>query len=1232
MALSFLAIVTMIPLQAQSSFTVNNLADTDDGTCDALDCTLREAVNAASGGTASIAFAIGGEITLGSTLVVDSPISLNGNDLITVTTGGAFPAFTVSTTATIASIDIDGDFDNDFTPDGQGIVHTAGTLTIDDVLFDLNTATTGSAIHSTSGTVIMTSSGFVDNVSDNGTVYIGGNATLDFDTNGFAFNTINNANRGALTIDTTSTSTIDIFRGNFALNSLNVAVLDGRVKILNSMIRNSFDDGVYSESGDAIDISYTTIAGNLGDGITNAAGDGLVRVKDIISAEHTGQACVGNSISALGINFFKADTGGACTTTGGTVLTTDPKISIGSVGSFTVYTLDADSPAVDRGGAVCTDYSGTQLTLANNLLVDVVGQFRQQNGYCDVGGYELPANAITDQKISQTLTTATLTEGNSVTVSFRLDIFPIEDITITLAEQGGTSQCGIAPTSITLDSDNFDAYQPDATVMLTANNDTLTEGEHSCTIVTTINPTPADKAYSSVDPEDIVITILDDDADLVAQPGANVNFSSLTTAPFLQEGEAPRTVPVTLQQPPVGTVEVMLTPTNGQCLVTPGSLFFDQTTWNEQQEFFVSPVTGDGYEPTAETCILELQLEYDDGTLSAVTTQNVTLQPDPPQQIFADPVVASLIEGNSQTFLIDTLYPIDALSTEEHFITLATSVLQCTISANTMTINATTYADPTQREVTITATADGIQENVNQTCPLQITVNTSTLTPQPDTIGAIVTVLADPVADPPLQVTESTGTVYTTSTGSITLVEDTGFVDLTFQLLQLPTTSLNYSFSIVSTPSEVLGITVEQCEITTTTGGFLAGFTLDDLDPFTLRVRPVIDGFTETGTHRCVINFVQGGIKFMYVVTILDDDDFLIYTTPDTLTDTPEIEEDNSFEITYSITTDPSSPLVIEFDPDDDDACEVRDLNGNGISSITLTSTQKSVTIQAFAPLNTDDAANVTELCQIVASVPNPPANYTAVTAFFGNDGIAPDIFYFVSDPDGQDGSDTVTSTDLTATAAAESATAVPNPTAIPDPVVSVKEDRDQIPARSGPYLGASIVTFAYQFDQTPDDDDGPNQLFYPVRAFNQDENGDVTWFLIDIEDHTAWISDISVDGNFYSYDGDGNIVLDGVFGIGAAGSIFDTINTGEDFGVLGTLTRERNIHRRPSRRAQIIGVIPEESIVSIIGRTVEVPYDDWYLVRDGSGQVGWLEPETRTDDPAVIVDPEQIRQSVPTY
>ena len=75
----------IMPTAYAATFTVNTLADHDDGTCDAADCTLREAINAVNGGSGgdTISFNIPGSgvrtINLSSALpVIGKAVSING--------------------------------------------------------------------------------------------------------------------------------------------------------------------------------------------------------------------------------------------------------------------------------------------------------------------------------------------------------------------------------------------------------------------------------------------------------------------------------------------------------------------------------------------------------------------------------------------------------------------------------------------------------------------------------------------------------------------------------------------------------------------------------------------------------------------------------------------------------------------------------------------------------------------------------------------------------------------------------------------------------------------------------------------------------------------------------------------------------------------------------------------------------------------------------------------------
>ena len=72
--LEIIAVVIFSSAVSAATFTVNSLADGDDGICDVVSCTLREAINAANaaGGADTINFSVSGTINVGATLLTAS--------------------------------------------------------------------------------------------------------------------------------------------------------------------------------------------------------------------------------------------------------------------------------------------------------------------------------------------------------------------------------------------------------------------------------------------------------------------------------------------------------------------------------------------------------------------------------------------------------------------------------------------------------------------------------------------------------------------------------------------------------------------------------------------------------------------------------------------------------------------------------------------------------------------------------------------------------------------------------------------------------------------------------------------------------------------------------------------------------------------------------------------------------------------------------------------------------
>lgn len=148
--------------------------------------------------------------------------------------------------------------------------------------------------------------------------------------------------------------------------------------------------------------------------------------------------------------------------------------------------------------------------------------------------------------------------------------------------------------------------------------------------------------------------------------------------------------------------------------------------------------------------------------------------------------------------------------------------------------------------------------------------------------------------------------------------------------------------------------------------------------------------------------------------------------------------------------------------------------------------------------------------------------------------------------------------------------------------VVSVRG----LAVRSGPYLGASLVTVAR-----------PGNQYVPL-AQNKDE-GQFTWYLIQVNEKTGWAS-----GRYLEFTGD-------PAGLPTQGTIFEQIDGAPDIGVKAIPRSIMNLRRRPSQRTNLLAQIPWGAELSLIGRTVQGGQNHWLQVRynteDGQSLVGWI-------------------------
>ena len=166
-----------------TNLVVNKTADTNDGSCDAVDCSLREAVaaanSAATNDTITFDSSLAGQtitLTLGSQLSTSNNGSLNivglGANQLTVSGNNSVRVFTINGKTTISGLTITGgnaDFGG-----GIRVRGVNGNLTLTDSTVSGNSATSvGGGILSTDSLLIKNSTVSGNSAPDGGGVYVG---------------------------------------------------------------------------------------------------------------------------------------------------------------------------------------------------------------------------------------------------------------------------------------------------------------------------------------------------------------------------------------------------------------------------------------------------------------------------------------------------------------------------------------------------------------------------------------------------------------------------------------------------------------------------------------------------------------------------------------------------------------------------------------------------------------------------------------------------------------------------------------------------------------------------------------------------------------------------------------------------------------------------------------------------------------------------------------------------
>ena len=359
--------------QLAASPVVNSLNDPGTGTCDDTECTLREAIDFASGG-ATITFAPGltGTITLTSgDLYVNKSLNLSGPGptQLTISGGDATVLFWLTAgNTTISGLTLTHSYPSLGSGGGAIIVSNAAT------------------------SLTLTNCAMTNN---NGGVYGGAIRVSD----------------GNLTVTSCTLS------GNTANSGAGIIVFAGSTRIINSTISGNTGYSAVHAAGGAITIDHSTIVENSQTGVASANSSPAVTVKGSIiwgNGLYDVNGSEDNAFVSLGYNLIGTDDDGWVnfghdfTATGDQTGVADAKLgalALNSPGATQTRALLSGSPAIDLG--VCTDAAGA------TLATDQRGVSRPQGSACDKGAFELQSGGLLDPGFTFDVSAlGTVTYGN----------------------------------------------------------------------------------------------------------------------------------------------------------------------------------------------------------------------------------------------------------------------------------------------------------------------------------------------------------------------------------------------------------------------------------------------------------------------------------------------------------------------------------------------------------------------------------------------------------------------------------------------------------------------------------------------------------------------------------------------------------------------------------------------------------------------------------------------------
>ncbi len=471
-------------------------------------------------------------------------------------------------------------------------------------------------------------------------------------------------------------------------------------------------------SGEGYDIEVYEVTSGLNSFNAVSGGQVTVRVRFTTNSSPSGDcggtAVVPNSCASFGFQLswdptvlsYNSHSQLPGVPSGWSALVNTSNTGTGSIGMGAFGTSAATSPAdvleivfdVVGGGG-----SSSALTFSNVVFGDTNG-----NDLC--GTFNSPGNGSTgagdyyDEQydglatvvaygVTVTPTALTIPEGGNDTFTVVLNTQPSADVVINLASSD-TSRATVSPASMTFTSTNWNTAQ---TATVTAVQDDIDNGDANVTIQTTLSTT--DPNYSSIDPDDVAVTVQDDDT-----AGITVNpTSGLVTT----EAGGTDSFTVVLDTEPTADVTIGLSSSDtSEGTVSPASMTFTAANWNVAQTATVTGVDDAVADGDQAYTIVTAAATSSDANYSGMDPADVavTNTDDDSPGVTVTPTTVNVAEGGA-TDSYDVV--LNTLPTADVTINITTGG-QTTVNPTSLTFTSTNGTTP--QTVTVTAVDDAVLE------------------------------------------------------------------------------------------------------------------------------------------------------------------------------------------------------------------------------------------------------------------------------------------------------------------------------------------------------------------------------------------------------------------------------------------------------------------------------------------------------------------------------------------